>query len=792
MLFYQQPDQIHAALATLILNEINLSPEERSTIETTLQESDSTMIADEQLQNVLYKFNEIIDKMKSKGDTAKLWVQYFEMVTLVKQFIEAERSGNWKLHLETIQKMLPYFHASGHFLYAKSAHLYLQDMFSLKECITSKEYEDYVQKGYFTIRRSEKFWSGIWSDMTIEQTLMRSMKTSGGLTHGRGMTDSMLTKWVIGMPTTLKITEKIEEYCGVAYSTAEQHVDARKSRISKDAQDLQNFVEWFSSHPPFPDFHGIMSISTGLTGEEKTNPHNAYELGVSSMSNIVGDNFAKVKFQRKNRVMPLAATVTGVTTRDFACSADPEMLFRRISYVKKSQEQFKQNFHHELAPHPMSLFDEYGMRKTKKSSLYEAFSPLCDTVTGDTVYVVDGGFLLHRVVWHQREIFSTILDRYVEYVRKHYKDTAIIVFDGYPENVENKGTKGAERARRMSCATRDTIFDESMPATTSQSKFLSNERNKSRLITKLIIKLTSEGFTVKQANEDADTLIVNTALEESSESNSVTIVGEDVDLLVIMTALAESKHNINFLKQGKGKTENKLYTPDSMKYGSVIKSNILFLHAFSGTDTTSAFFKQGKLKFVNLLEKHEELQELVALFKKPHVDPAKIAEAGRSFIFRLYGNRECESLGDLRYQCFAKSLSKSTFTLASLPPTDAAARFHSLRTYLQVQKWLGIDLSPTDWGWKMTGSGLAPITTNKDPAPPDLLNIISCKCLKGCMTATCSCRRAGLKCSVICVACKGLACTNSDVNIDVEECDDPRDEMLEIFLVPEGKTHETE
>lgn len=217
-----------------------------------------------------------------------------------------------------------------------------------------------------------------------------------------------------------------------------------------------------------------MSISTGLT-DEKINPHNAYEFGVSSMSNIVGDNFAKVKFQRNKRVMPLGAAVTGVKTREFACSADPEMLFRRISYVKKSQEQFKQNFHHELAPHPLSLFDEYGMRKTKKSSLYEAFSPLCDTVTGDTVYVVDGGFLIHRVVWHQREIFSTILDRYVEYVKKHYKDTAIIVFDGYPENVEDKGTKGAERARRMSCATRATIFDESMPATTSQNKFLSND-----------------------------------------------------------------------------------------------------------------------------------------------------------------------------------------------------------------------------------------------------------------------------------------------------------------------------
>ena len=73
---------VHAALATVILNEMNLFAEERSTIETTLQEADSTRSDNEQLEIVLHEFNETINNMKSKGDTAKLCVQYFEMVTL--------------------------------------------------------------------------------------------------------------------------------------------------------------------------------------------------------------------------------------------------------------------------------------------------------------------------------------------------------------------------------------------------------------------------------------------------------------------------------------------------------------------------------------------------------------------------------------------------------------------------------------------------------------------------------------------------------------------------------------
>lgn len=123
-----------------------------------------------------------------------------------------------------------------------------------------------------------------------------------------------------------------------------------------------------------------------------------------------------------------------------------------------------------------------------------------------------------------------------------------------------------------------------------------------------------------------------------------------------------------------------------------------------------------------------------------------------------------------------------------MAPTDAAARFHSLRMYHQVQKWLGNDLPPTQWGWNVTTKGLVPITTHKDPAPSDLLNTVSCKCLKGCMSTTCSCRKTGLKCSVIYVSCKGLSCLNADIIIDEDDCDDPNDVTLENFLMPESET----
>jgi hypothetical protein len=89
-----------------------------------------------------------------------------------------------------------------------------------------------------------------------------------------------------------------------------------------------------------------------------------------------------------------------------------------------------------------------------------------------------------------------------------------------------------------------------------------------------------------------------------------------------------------------------------------------------------------------------------------------------------------------------------------LQPTQGAARFHSLRSYHQVQKWLELDKDPTEWGWIRSQRGLSPLKTMRDPAPVTILKLISCGCIKGCGNA-CGCRKAGLKCSILCAFCIG-------------------------------------
>ncbi|GBL90244.1 hypothetical protein AVEN_130356-1 [Araneus ventricosus] len=318
--------------------------------------------------------------------------------------------------------------------------------------------------------------------------------------------------------------------------------------------------------------------------------------------------------------------------------------------------------------------------------------------------------------------------------------------------------------RSRKTASIDILFDETMIPTVSQNKFLGNNANKDRLIRMLKTKFEAEIFMVKQATEDADTLIINTAMSVSSAFDSVIVVGEDVDLLILLTA-PSTRSNIYILKPGKGKISQQIYSIKSI-IDKTAADHILFLHVFSGCDTTCTLFNQRKMKFIYVLRKNPNFNEVIQVFKNPNADPEIIAEAIERFLLELYGYNDVKSknsmsLNDYRYTCFTKSAYKSKFNISSLPPTEAAARQHSFRTYHQVQQWYGNEQNAEQWGWNRNKNGLIPVSTLEPPAPETLLKLISCKCKKGCQKA-CRCRKARLKCSVICTNCSG-ACDTSQV-----------------------------
>ncbi|CAH1106866.1 unnamed protein product [Psylliodes chrysocephalus] len=145
------------------------------------------LVKSDEFKNSVEAIENIFEKIENNNSTCKLWITYCRMVFLPKDFIFAEKSGNWDLRVSTLEKIITFFHSTGNFNYAKSVQIYVQDFKDLPQYMDPDEYKVFTKQGY--CRRVKKFFSGIFIDQTIEQTLMKRSKLKGGLFE-RGVTPS--------------------------------------------------------------------------------------------------------------------------------------------------------------------------------------------------------------------------------------------------------------------------------------------------------------------------------------------------------------------------------------------------------------------------------------------------------------------------------------------------------------------------------------------------------------------------------------------------------------------------
>ncbi|VDI53443.1 Hypothetical predicted protein [Mytilus galloprovincialis] len=198
------------------------------------------------------------------------------------------------------------------------------------------------------------------------------------------------------------------------------------------------------------------------------------------------------------------------------------------------------------------------------------------------------------------------------------------------------------------------------------------------------------------------------------------------------------------------------------------------VHAISGCDTTSKLYGVGKVATLKKFIDSPTLKELGEVFLKESL-VEDVKNAGEKVITFLYGGVPHEGLDILRYKKFANRVltCKEVIQIHNLPPTTETATYHSLRTYFQVQTWIGgEEIDPCDFGWLIVNGKLMPIKTKRQPAPQRLLSIIRCNCKTNCDTRRCTCRKHGLECNISCGECRGQSCMNSrhgDIDVEADE-----------------------
>ena len=370
-------------------------------------------------------------------------------------------------------------------------------------------------------------------------------------------------------------------------------------------------------------------------------------------------------------------------------------------------------------------------------------------------------------VYHGHE--EPLIKKYVQctwiYVTKKYGE-AIVVFDGYRVS----STKDMAHLRRAKGQAGVAVtFTEDMKLTMKKENFLANSDNKQRFINMLSSYLKTK-CKVYHAPADADFLIVQKTLESAALMDTA-LIGDDTDLLILLCYHASlGSHNVFFLPTPKKNTKkikewNIMVTKEQL--GPDICCNILFLHAVLGCDTTSQLYGVGKGTAIKKFQSSEHFREQAKVFAKESATPEEISIAGEQALVALYNGKPGESLDSLRYKRFCEKIATNTSRIhpQTLPPTSAAAKYHSLRVYFQILGWKGhsSEMNPLEWGWKKSDEKFMPLHTDLPPAPSEILKIIRCNCQTDCSNMRCTCKKHNVKCSVACGNCRGSGCTNSEV-----------------------------
>ena len=159
-------------------------------------------------------------------------------------------------------------------------------------------------EGYHVVRRSDRFWAGLSIDLIIEQVLMRSIKTHGGLT--RGMTEKKRSVWVLSMYVCASINENMQKFSGVSYETSDQHKDVSAAIQVRDVSDTVDLIDYLNERDPFVQNGSLFNIANGMTAQERVNVEKAREIGVKMVESMAGKSTDEFTFRKANQAVTLS------------------------------------------------------------------------------------------------------------------------------------------------------------------------------------------------------------------------------------------------------------------------------------------------------------------------------------------------------------------------------------------------------------------------------------------------------------------------------------------------------
>ena len=362
---------IHSALVKLIFTDMISSDLISEDVLIQLATFNTTANIDT-IDTVVKQVEDAMEKWianHSEFRTAMFWHHYIDYIDIVKCYVRAERTGDWLLHLSCVDQMLNLFAATGRIHYTHSARLYLQNMTDLPQ--THPEiFQQFVDKGHHVIRRSDRYWAGLWSDLAIEQVMMRSIKCSGGLTRGRGFQESTRNQWISTAHQFASVHDAMTRLTHAEQASSDQHKDMTEARIKRDEEDFEKIYTWLKDHNPFDKSDKkLKSLSSGVVFEKELSCESPEEVGRSIQKQLDDMSVSDAKVKKRDMISCMDSESNKIQVDKKAVEINPTLLFTRLTALASREDNVSKYFESELTPYPMALFKDGNIRKTDKASL---------------------------------------------------------------------------------------------------------------------------------------------------------------------------------------------------------------------------------------------------------------------------------------------------------------------------------------------------------------------------------------------------------------------------------------
>ena len=139
---------------------------------------------------------------------------------------------------------------------------------------------------------------------------MRRLKTTGGLTWGRGMTELQRTAWLLSTPTCAEVNLAMQEVTNVMYEASEQHKEMSQARLQRDFKDSLKILQYVIARNPFDNRKQPMSIDTGEIAIATVNVDQAKKIGSDILESMCGNPTKDYTFGKKDMAITMKAQST--------------------------------------------------------------------------------------------------------------------------------------------------------------------------------------------------------------------------------------------------------------------------------------------------------------------------------------------------------------------------------------------------------------------------------------------------------------------------------------------------